>query len=190
MELSHSDLKNFFALLMAGDVLESDHAATQEGLRTFQRMVMTQIGSKAVYIQPILARGLVIGMVVLEDAIRPHAVSHIIAIVAEIAAVRFAAMREDESRIEKPEPRQREESAAVRTRLSEGFIAAPTRGARVLSPRGNTRWSRWQQFFSRIPRRKRMSPLFRSCRTWWKNSRRSSSIRTCFLLRCWEAGWC
>ena len=134
MELSHSDLKNFFALLMAGDVLESDHAATQEGLRTFQRMVMTQIGSKAVYIQPILARGLVIGMVVLEDAIRPHAVSHIIAIVAEIAAVRFAAMREDESRIEKPEPRQREESAAVRTRLSEGFIAAPTqRGTGALA---------------------------------------------------------
>lgn len=127
MELSHSDLKNFFTQLMAGEVIESDHAASQEGLRTFQRMVMAQIGSKSVYIQPILARGLVIGMVVLEDAIRPHAVSHIIAIVAEVAAIRFAAMREDESSTAKPTPQRREESASIRARLSEGFIAAPER---------------------------------------------------------------
>ncbi len=129
MELSHDDLRNFFALLMEGDVIESDHAASQEGLRTFQRMVMTQIGSKSVYIQPILARGVVIGMVVLEDAVRPHAVSHIIAIVAEIAAIRFAAMRTDETRSKKPQEAFRDEASAIATRLSEGFIAAPGQDA-------------------------------------------------------------
>jgi len=125
MELAHSDLKNFFAMLMSGEVIESDHASAQEGLRTFQRMVMSQIGSKSVYIQPILARGTVIGMVVLEDAARPHAVSHIIAIVAEIAAVRFASMRADEASAGKPEQTQREDYGAITTRLNEGFIAAP-----------------------------------------------------------------
>lgn len=129
-------------------------------------------------------------MVVLEDAIRPHAVSHIIAIVAEIAAVRFAAMREDESRIEKPEPRQREESAAVRTRLSEGFIAAPTqRGTGALASGQYAMVPVATVLFQDSTSEEDVA-LFRSCRTWWKNSRRSSSIRTCFLLRCWEAGWC
>lgn len=125
MELSHSDLKAFFALLMAGEVIESDKAATQEGLRTFQRIVMTQIGSRSVYIQPILARGTVIGMAVLEDAVRPHAVSHIVAIVAEIAAVRFASMRADEARSERPDERHRVDYGSIATRLDEGFISAP-----------------------------------------------------------------
>ncbi len=125
MELSHSDLSAFFGLLMSGDVIESDSAATQEGLRTFQRMVMTQINSRSVYIQPILARGSVIGMLVLEDAIRPHAVSHVIAIVAEIAAVRFAAMRADETRVEQPDQAGTSDHSAATTRLGEGFLASP-----------------------------------------------------------------
>jgi len=136
MELSHSDLKAFFNLLMAGDVIESSNAATQEGLRTFQRIFMTQIGSKSVYIQPILARGSVIGMCVLEDALRAHAVSHIIAIVAEIAAVRFASMRADEAMSEKPAEKQHVDYGSIATRLDEGFIAAPQQDGRSELPAG------------------------------------------------------
>ncbi|GBQ12636.1 cache domain-containing protein [Swaminathania salitolerans] len=125
MELSHDDLGAFFALLLEGDVIESHEAGTQEGLRTFQRIVMTQIDARSVYIQPIQARGSVIGMVVLEDARRPHAVSHVIAIVAEIAAIRFAALQGLENETAKPQNRHTDDRSAVETRMNEGFLAAP-----------------------------------------------------------------
>lgn len=125
VELSHSDLKAFFSLLLAGEVIQSAEASQQEGLRTFQRMVMAQIGARSVYIQPILARGAVIGMVALEDAKRPDAVSHVIAIVAEIAAVRFASLRTQEANAELPTREQQTDLGAIRTRFEEGFLAAP-----------------------------------------------------------------
>ncbi|AOX20131.1 cache domain-containing protein [Kozakia baliensis] len=123
LELSHQELAPFFSLIQSGETVDIADAAQDDRLRIFQRIVMRSFGSRSVYLRPIQMRGDVVGAVVLEDAHRAPNVAHIIAMVAEIAAIRFAASGDANQALAGAHALQAP-SGDVQVHFEEGFLAA------------------------------------------------------------------
>jgi hypothetical protein len=91
MELSQSEVPRFFSHLATGEELEVANAAADQRAAEVHRIMMSPVGSRALFVLPVRYAGQVTGALWIEDPKRVTGTHDFLRLVANMAAIRMAA---------------------------------------------------------------------------------------------------